>query len=160
MNGEDSNRKVLCDIAHCAFEVVNRLLSRDQLLSSELRSTTTGSRQIYREECITVEMVATLHERFPEHVEITLFTPQEETRTGADWYWRFERGDRAIHAHVQAKRVRRAEFGDPDEHGHVEIDRLQLNQLVRATEQERDQLHGLQAWLATYACPPEKFDPL
>lgn len=63
MNGEIYNRKVLCDIAHCAFEVINRLLSRDQLLARETRSATTHSRQIYREECITVEMAATLRER-------------------------------------------------------------------------------------------------
>lgn len=94
MDGEAVNRQVLCDIARTAFEVVNRLLARDQLLARELQSETTASRQVYREECITVEMAATLRERFPQNVEITLFTPPEETRTGADWYWRFERSER------------------------------------------------------------------
>jgi uncharacterized protein DUF6615 len=150
MNGEDDNRKILCDLARSAFEVVGHLLARDQFLARELRSSTTGSRQIYREECLTVEMAATLLEQFPDHVEITLFTPPEETRTGADWYWRFERGDRAIHARVQAKRVQREQLGDPDERGHIDIDVLQLNRLLQATA-EATTLPGLEAWLATYA---------
>lgn len=151
MNGEDHNRKVLCDIANCAFDVVNGLITRDQLLASDLRSTTTGSRQIYREECITVEMASTLRERFPEHVTIILFTPPEEKRTGGDWYWRFERGNRAIHAYVQAKRVQRAEFGQPDDEGEVEIDYSQLTKLLDATKRASKELTGLHAWLATYA---------
>lgn len=124
MNGECYNRKVLCNIARWAFSVVNRLLERDQLLARELRSATTGSHQIYREECITVEMATELRERFPEHVEITLFTPPEEIRTGADWYWRFEKARGAIHARVQAKRVQRTAFGQADDRGHVDIDTL------------------------------------
>lgn len=150
MDSENYNRKVLCDIAHTAFEVVNRLLSQDQSLASELRSSTTGSRQIYREESITVEMATTLREQFPDHVEITLFTPKEETYTGADWYWRFERGDHAIHARVQAKRVQRTMFGQMDDKGYVDFDITQLNQLLQATT-EASRLNGLQAWLATYA---------
>lgn len=150
MNGEDQDRKVLCDIARGAFEVVSRLLVRDQALARELRSSVTGSRQIYREECITVEMAVTLREQFSDHVEITLFTPPEETRNGSDWYWRFEKGDRAIHARVQTKRVQRTEFGQLDNHGHVDIDGLQLNRLLRATA-EATSLPGLQSWLATYA---------
>lgn len=151
MNGEGKDRQVLCDIARTAFAVVGRLLSRDQLLASELRSSTTGSRQIYREECITVEMATELRERFPDHVEITLFTPPEETRTGADWYWRFEKAGGAIHARVQAKRVQRTEFGQADERGRVDLDMPQLAQLVSATRNAGDELAGLQAWLATYA---------
>lgn len=151
MNSEDNNRKVLCDIAHSVFEVVNRLLSRDQLLARELRSTETGSRQIYREECITVEMAATLREHFPDHVEITLFTPPEETRTGADWYWRFEKGDFAIHARVQAKRVQRTAFGESDDQGHIVVDSPQLEHLLQATRTAAQHIDGLQAWLATYA---------
>jgi hypothetical protein len=151
MNGEGFNRKVLCDIARCAFEVVNRLLSRDRLLAQELRSPVTGSHQIYREECITVEMAATLRERFPENVDITLFTPPEERRTGADWYWRFEREDRAIHAGVQAKRVQRTEFDQADDRGRIDIDIPQLNQLIETTSILTNELPGLQAWLATYA---------
>jgi len=148
---EAANRQVLCDIARAAFEVVNRLLARDQLLARELLSEVTTSHQIYREECITAEMATTLRERFPRNVEITLFTPPEETRTGADWYWRFERGERAIHARVQAKRVRRSEFGQPDSDGHVMIDNAQLEQLINATNEASRQLRGLQAWLATFA---------
>ncbi len=151
MNGEAANRQVLCDIARTAFEVINRLLARDQLLARELRSETTTSRQVYREECITVEMAATLRERFPENVEITLFTPPEETQTGADWYWRFERGALAIHARVQAKRVQRTAFGQADSDGHVDIDQPQLNQLINATQAASSQLPRLQAWLATFA---------
>jgi hypothetical protein len=158
MNSEVPHRKVLCDIAHSAFEVVNRLLSRDQLLAHELRSATTGSRQIYREECITVEMAATLRERFPQHVDLKLFTHPEETRTGADWYWRVERGDHAIHARVQAKRVQRTDFGESDALGHIDIDSPQLERLLQATNDTVNQLPGLQAWLATYvrfsATPP------
>lgn len=151
MNDEDQGRQVLCNIARSAFEVVNRLLSRDQLLARALRSSETSSRQIYREECLTVEMAATLLQKFPNHVEITLFTPPEETRTGADWYWRFEKGDRAIHAHVQAKRVQRTAFGQDDAIGHVDIDIPQLDQLLDATIKAGDSLPGLQAWVATYA---------
>lgn len=164
MNGEGRDRQVLCGIARTAFEVVGRLLSRDQLLAGDLRSSTTGSRQIYREECITVEMATELRERFPDHVEITLFTPPEETRTGADWYWRFEKAGGAIHARVQAKRVQRTEFGQTDERGHVDLDMPQLEQLVRATTDVREELAGLQAWLATYArfdaTPPCGFSDL
>jgi hypothetical protein len=149
MNGE--HQRILCNIAHCAFEVINRLLSRDQLLARGLRSSETGSRQIYREECITVEIATELRERFPDHVEITLFTPPEEARTGSDWYWRFEKDDRAIHARVQAKRVKRVEFGQSDRHGHIDLDQPQLIQLVEATRQAPQELAGLQAWLATYA---------
>jgi hypothetical protein len=151
MNGEVNDRQVLCDIAKTAFAVVGRLLSRDQLLANELRSPETRSRQIYREECITVEMVTELRERFPGHVEITLFTPLEERRTGADWYWRFEKAGRAIHAHVQAKRVQRTEFGQPDAGGVVDLDRAQLKQLVRGSQTRPSALTELQTWLATYA---------
>jgi len=96
-------------------------------------------------------MATELRERFPDHVEITLFTPPEETRTGADWYWRFEKGGGAIHARVQAKRVQRTEFGQTDDRGHVDLDMPQLTQLVEATRSVPDALAGLQAWLATYA---------
>jgi hypothetical protein len=96
-------------------------------------------------------MATTLRERFPEHVEITLFTPAEERSNGADWYWRFERGDCAVHARVQAKRVQRTEFGQPDSAGRVDIDLPQLTQLVEGAESASQQLPALQAWLATYA---------
>lgn|GEM_PF-1322495 len=147
---KSENQRILCDIAHCAFEVISRLLSRDQLIARGLRSTETGSRQIYREECITVEMATELLERFPNHVEITLFTPPEEKRTGADWYWRFEKAGRAIHARVQAKRVQRTEFGQADDRGFVDLDLPQLAQLGNATRHVPE-LAGLQVWLATYA---------
>ena len=151
MNGEERDRQILCDIARTAFAVVGRLLSRDQLLARELRSSITGSHQIYREECITVEMAAELRERFRDHVEITLFTPPEERLAGADWYWRFERAGGAIHARVQAKRVRRTEFNQTDDGGHIDLDTLQLARLVEATKSVSETLSGLQAWLATYA---------
>lgn len=151
MNGEDRDRQILCGIARTAFEVVNRLLSRDQLLAREVRSSTTGSRQIYGEECITVEMVTELRERFPDHVEITLFTHPEEKRNGADWYWRFEKAGGAIHARVQAKRVQRTEFGQADDCGRVDLNMSQLAQLVAATSNASEALAGLQAWMATYA---------
>lgn len=85
--------------------------SRDQRLARELRSSTTGSRQIYREESITVEMLTELRGLFRDLVEITLFTSPEEKRTGADWYWRFEKAGAAIHPRVQAQRAQRTEFG-------------------------------------------------
>jgi hypothetical protein len=151
MNGENRDRQILCDIARSAFEVVNRLLSRDQVLARELRTPRTGSRQIYREECITVEVAAELRERFTDHVEITLFTPPEETRTGADWYWRFEKPGGAIHARVQAKRVQRTDFGQADNRGHIDIDVPQLERLLRATADAGTTIPGLEAWLATYA---------
>jgi hypothetical protein len=151
MNSEDRDRQILCDIARSAFGVVDRLLSRDQLLSRELRSSTTGSRQIYREECITVEMATELRQRFPDHVEITLFTPPEETRTGADWYWRFEKAGGAIHARVQAKRVQRTEFGQADSDGHIDIDVPQLERLLQAADEAATEIPGLEAWVATYA---------
>lgn len=151
MKREVINQKVQCDIAHCTFEVINRLLSRDKLLAREIRSDGTLSRQVYREECITVEIAAALREQFPNQVEITLFTPSEETRTGADWYWRFEKGDLAIHARVQAKRVQRRQFGQADNLGHIDINIPQLEQLLQATSEATEQLPGLKAWLATYA---------
>ncbi len=151
MNGEYPNRKVLCDIANCAFEVINNLLARDQELARELRSRETSSHQIYREESITVEMATELRKRFPNQVQITLFTPLEETRTGADWYWRIEKAGQAIHARVQAKRVQRTEFGQSDEFGLIDLDGPQLIQLVEAARQPPTELAGLQAWLATYA---------
>lgn len=150
MNDEDDNRKVLCDVARSAFEVVGSILARDQSLAQELRSSMTGSRQIYPEESITVEMAVMLREQFPDYVQFTLFTHREETRTGADWYWRFERNDRAIHARVQAKRVQRLQFGDSDEHGRIDIKQSQLSRLIQATKEAAD-LPDLQAWLATYA---------
>jgi hypothetical protein len=150
MNGDDQDRRVLCDIARSAFGVVDRLLSRDQLLSRELRSSTTGSRQIYREECITVAVATELRERFPEHVEITLFTPPEEARTGADWYWRFEKDGGAIHARVQAKRVQRTEFNQADGVGHVDIDLPQLDQLLSGVAVMPREFAKLQAWVATF----------
>jgi hypothetical protein len=84
-------------------------------------------------------------------VQITLFTPAEETLTGADWYWRFENGVRAIHARVQAKRVQRTSFGQEDSDGHFEIDHNQLRRLINATESSLSQIPGLQAWFATFA---------
>ncbi len=96
-------------------------------------------------------MATTLRESFPKNVEITLFTPSEEARTGADWYWRFEKGDRAVHARVQAKRVQRTVFGLPDSDGHVDINQDQLNQLIEANKKASSQLPKLQAWLATFA---------
>lgn len=158
MSGEQSNRQVLCDIAKTAFDVVSGLLERDRLLAEELRTSETTSRQIYREECITVEMAAALRERFPKAVQITLFTPAEEARTGADWYWRFEKGTEAIHARVQAKRVQRTAFGQSDTEGHVEIDHNQLGDLIQATSAATNELQGIQAWLASFvrfdATPP------
>ena len=150
MNGE-ADRQVLCGIAHDGFEVVSRLLSRDQLLAEDLRSPETGSRQIYREECITVELAATLRNRFRERVSITLFTSPEERRTGADWYWRFQRAEDAIHARVQAKRVHRTEFGQPDARGTIDIKTSQLEQLLEAAASAERKLPHLESWLATFA---------
>jgi len=96
-------------------------------------------------------MATELRVRFPGHVEITLFTPPEETSNGADWYWRFEKAGRAIHARVQAKRVQRTEFGQTDQDGFVDLNQAQLEQLVSGVGDVQDKLPRLQAWLATYA---------
>ena len=151
MNGESANQKILCDIARCAFKVIGKSLSRDQVLARKVRSDSTGSRQFIREESITADIAATLLEQFPQHVEFTLFTAPEEKASGADWYWRIEKSGRAVHARVQAKRVQRTAFGQSDELGHVEIELPQLEQLIRETERASKQLPELQAWVATYA---------
>jgi hypothetical protein len=164
MNAVSVNRKILCDIAHFAFEIVNDWLARDQLLALELRSSETSSRQIVGEEAITVDLATKLLSRFPQHVDLTLFTHPEETRTGADWYWRVERGNHAIHARVQTKRVQRTEFGESDALGHIDIDSPQLERLLQATHIAAQSIVGLEAWLATYArfsaTPPCGYDNL
>jgi hypothetical protein len=96
-------------------------LERDQRLSQSLRGAATRSRQAVREESITQEMALTLRERFPENVELTLFTAGEERQNGADRYWRIQSADRAIHARVQAKRIQRSEFNQPDSEGTIEF---------------------------------------
>lgn len=146
-----ASQEVLCAIARTAFETVSTLLRRDQKVARELRTNATGSRQIYREESITEHMLSELVLTFPDRIKIELFTVHEETPTGADWYWRFEKGGGAIHAYVQAKRVRRTKFEQPDALGHIVLDRAQLRQLVSALTLEADRLAGLNAWLATYA---------
>jgi hypothetical protein len=151
MNEPNGNNNVPCLIANCAFKVVSGLLNRDQLLAERLRSPTTNSRQIYREDCITVDMLSTLKEQFPNHVEIIMFTAAEETRNGADWYWRIEKSNGAIHALVQAKRVRRSTFGEDDADGNVEIDAGQIRDLIAAARSDPENFPSLQAWLATYA---------
>jgi hypothetical protein len=159
-----NNQTVLCQIANCAFDVVGNLLNRDQLLAKELRSSKTRSRQIFREECITLEMASTLKERFPNEVELIIFTPHEEAySTGADWYWHIRNGNSGIHARVQAKRVQRSEFGQPDSDGTIEFETNQLRRLVRAVDRDRSKLPGLEAWIATFAryeaTPPCGMEP-
>lgn len=158
MTLQTSSQGILCQIANRAFEVVSRLLERDRLLAESLRTSVTTSRQIYREECITVEMASTLKEEFPNHIDIELFTGPEESRNGADWYWYIEKPNGAIHARVQAKRVQRSEFGQNDSEGHINVDIAQLRNLITAIESHDEKLPGLQAWLATYgrfdATPP------
>jgi len=92
-----------------------------------------------------------LKSQFPQHIDFQLFTHPEETRTGADWYWRVERGNYAIHAQVQAKRVQRRRFGKPDALGHIDINSSQLERLLQATHTAAQKIDGLEAWLATYA---------
>ena len=150
MSEQPASRSVLCNIANCAMDVVSNLLRRDQLLAESLRSSETLSRQIFREESITVEMAAALKERFPAHVDVTLFTSAEETINGADWYWRIQKGTDAIHARVQAKRVQRSTFGQLDRDGVIRLDIQQLNTLVERAELDQEHLPGLQAWIATY----------
>jgi hypothetical protein len=157
------SQMVLCQIATCAFEVVNRFLERDQRLSQVLRSTKTSSRQVVREESITQEIALTLKERFSDNVEMILFTAPEEKRNGADWYWRIQSGERAIHARVQAKRIQRSEFNQPDAEGTVEIAPDQLRTLVKGTRSARKTLPGLQAWISIFgrydSTPPCGVDP-
>jgi hypothetical protein len=151
MSDVPTNQAVLCQIANCAFKVVSHLLHRDQLLAKELRSSMTMSRQIFREECITLEMAATLREKFPDHINLTIFTQAEEKRNGADWYWRIQKGTGAIHARVQAKRVRRSAFGQLDSDGVVEFETDQLCRLLETVDSDRSSLPDLQAWIATFA---------
>ena len=152
------HQPVLCQIANCAFEVVDRILDRDRMFAAALRTHGTNSHQIFREESITSEMVTTLKERFPNNVDVTLFTAAEEKRNGADWYWRIQKAKNVLHARVQAKRVRRSELGQQDSDGSVEIDREQLQQLILAIAIDQRNIPGLQAWVATYcrydATPP------
>jgi hypothetical protein len=145
------DQSVLCQIANCAFGVVSGLLERDQRLAEELRSSAANSFQIVREEQITLDMVSLLRERFPSHVEVTLFTGPEESRNGADWYWRIQKSTGAIHARVQAKRIQRSSFGQMDSGAKVDLDIAQLNRLVAVTESDRENFPSLQSWLATYA---------
>jgi len=151
MNRESVNRKILCDIAHFTFKVVNKWLSRDQLLACKLRSSETGSHQIVNEETITVDLATMLQLQFPQYIDFQLFTHPEETQTGADWYWRVECGSYAIHARVQAKRVQRTMFGELDALGYINIDLPQLEHLLQATHVVAERIDGLEAWLATYA---------
>ena len=148
---ELTERKTLCDIAHFTFEVVNDWLNDDQILASELRSSETGSRQFVGEETITVDLARKLRTQFHKHTELKLFTHPEEKRTGSDWYWRIERGNHAIHALVQAKRVQRTAFGQQDGHGYIDLDYSQLERLLEATRTASYQISGLEAWVATYA---------
>lgn len=152
MDKNQTDRQTLCNIASSAFEAVSSLLAKDQMLARSLRSEHTTSTQFFREECITASMAATLVEKYPSNVQVTLFTTNEETSNGADWYWRFQRGGLAIHARVQAKRVQRSSFQEEDKNGRIDIDLEQLERLVRVTrEDSKDGLSGLAAWVATFA---------
>jgi hypothetical protein len=94
---------------------------------------------------------------------VTIFTPAEEAKNGADWYWRIQRGSDAIHAQVQAKRVQRSEFGQSDSDGQIEFDAGQLDRLVNARDSAQRSLPGLQVWVSTFArydaTPPGSMDP-
>jgi hypothetical protein len=163
MDDDADNQRVLCRIANSAFAEVGRLLGADQRNAQSLRTTTANSRQVVREETITESLALRLVEEFPAHVQMKLFTPKEEARNGADWYWRIQKEFGTVHAHVQAKRVRRASFREPDEAGGVHIDQAQMQRLVACVKSEQGALPGLQAWLATFArvdaLPPCECDP-
>ena len=159
MNGDNENRKIMCDMAHYAFNCVTYWLSRDQFFAEKLRSTGTGSRQIVDEETITVDLAMKLLEKYPKNINITLFTHPEETRTGADWYWRIEKGEYAIHALVQAKRIHRRKFEDPDESGNIDINLSQLRQLLYAQEMLVQEIGNLQIWFAVYSRNKNAFPP-
>src|SRR5262249_21664691 len=137
MDEPRSSQRILCQIANSAFEIVNNRLSRDQQFAELLRSTSTTSRQIFGEEGITEEIASTLKERFTDHIDITLFTHPEEKSTGADWYWRIQKPSGAIHARVQAKRIRQSEFGQDDSKGTIQIDVEQLENLIVATDSDQ-----------------------
>ncbi len=158
MDGESINRKMLCDIAHTAFRVVNKLLKTDQKLAKKLRSSETSSHQFVDEETITNMLAIKLLEKFPNNIDFTLFTHNEENQNGADWYWRIECGDHAIHARVQAKRVQRRSFDEPDALGYININSSQMERLLQTTHTTDQKIIGLEAWLVTYtrfeAIPP------
>lgn len=146
-----SDQSTLCRIANEAMMVVSELLTADQAHAGDLRSGLGSSRQFVREETITESLAIRLQSKFSEHVEMQLFTPAEEVRFGADWYWHFRRGNMAIHALVQAKRVRRSEFGQSDEDGLINVDWSQLQTLRAYADMKRRSMPGLQTWLASYA---------
>lgn len=144
-------QKLLCRIANAACDAVSELLDRDQRQAQALRSAGSTSRQLFREETITETMVAAVQGRFSDHLEIDLFTPAEEAKNGADWYWQIRTPEGSIHARVQAKRIRRRSFGQPDDEAQVELDRNQLQRLIDQTASDRTRLPGLEAWTAIYA---------
>ncbi|ABC28203.1 hypothetical protein HCH_01336 [Hahella chejuensis KCTC 2396] len=147
MNGN----KLLCDISRSAFEEINKLLSLDQELAQDLRASATTSRQFIREECITALMAARLVRDYKAQVKIVLFTGNEEKKCGADWYWRFERENGAIHACVQAKRVGRNYFDQPDSKGSVIFTNEQLEKLNTNLDKYQAKIKQLDAWVATFA---------
>ena len=146
-----TDQTLLCGIARTAMEIVSDLLRRDQDHAGSVRSASTSSTQLFREETITEQLVSRLVEEYPDHVKLTLFTPPEEAAIGADWYWQIRRGPFALHALVQAKRVRRTTLGGDDQAGVVEIDRDQLFNLRNNRLVFSRKMPGLQSWLVTYA---------
>lgn len=159
----NADQRVLCEIANFAFGSVGELLETDRAQAGRLRARGGTSHQVIGEETITELLVTRLATRFPDRVRIRLFTRHEESRNGADWYWRVEKPGGAIHARVQAKRVRRSEFGQADGDGTVDIDQVQLARLIATADSDVRGLPNLQAWLATYgrfsANPPCGSDP-
>jgi len=150
--GQDQERQaVLCQIANAAMAVASDLLEEDQSFAPSLRGPGTQSLQIYREEFITAKIAVAMKKQFSAHVDFQLFTTAEESKNGADWYWRIQVGDFAMHARVQAKRIARRSVSKPDEAGFVEIESNQIVKLIDSSREAWAELPHLQSWIATYA---------
>ncbi len=145
------------------MDVAADKLDKDQRLSASLRSPGTTSHQIVREESITEDIAIALTERFNKYTKLTLLTASEESIQGADWYWQIRVGTLAMHARVQAKRIRRSVFGEPDDQGTIELNTEQTMALLNYVENAQESLPSLQTWFAFFgrfnATPPCKKSP-
>jgi hypothetical protein len=163
MDNDANNQVILCKIANRAMDIANKKLELDQLYAEDFRGSASNSNQFVREEWITGEIALELRLNFASYVKTELFTAQTEAKNGADWYWCIQVGDLSIHAHVQAKRIQRSYFGQPDKDGIVELDTEQIEKLLDSAEVKKKVIPGLQTWIATYArfnaTPPCRKNP-
>lgn len=143
-------KRLLCNIAHTGYESINVDLTVEMDYARLLHTKESTSHQLYREDHMTITLGAALVRNYQQHVQMQLFTPQEEKANGADWYWRFDVGDIPIHARVQAKRIRRFAYNTPDQDCDIFFDLDQLKTLIEVTSADSQLLRGLQSWVAVY----------